>query len=258
METKQMRGDSQVARRIHCSEIWGGIKNADLDLCTKSVTVSLYSKACQADKGGDISYLAVCDSDVLTRIVTADVRGHGQLVSKLSQWIYDALRDSMDTRDGTTILRRLNRVVHAEGFLAMTTAVVASFYITDSSLSVCYAGHPPVLLNQHAESSAWSEIHVPARSGAANLPLGALADTGYDEVVMTIHSEDRIALYTDGVTECMHGEAEFGVEGLRAALGVTNGQPLAVAKQNVLAALERHAAETPYDDDITLLLIEAL
>lgn len=74
---------------------------------------------------------------------------------------------------------------------------------------------------------------------------------------MTIQSEDRIALYTDGVTECMHGEAEFGVEGLQAALGVTNGQPLEVVKHSVLAALERHAAETPYDDDITLLLIEA-
>lgn len=124
-----MRGDSQVARRIHCSEIWGGNQNADLDLCTRSVTVSLYSRACRAEKGGDISYLAVCGSDDLTRIVIADVRGHGQLVSKLSQWTYEALRDSMDTRDGTTILRRLNRVVHTEGFLGMTTAVVASFYI---------------------------------------------------------------------------------------------------------------------------------
>ena len=118
---------------------------------------------------------------------------------------------------------------------------MATFCTTDSSLSVCYAGHPPVLLNQRASGALWSELHVHPRPGPANLPLGVRADTAYDETVLTLKPKDRIALYTDGITERANCDGlEFGVDGLRAALPLDNVQALTDVKQNVLAAVQRH------------------
>ena len=82
--------------RIQCTEIWGGIKNQDADVCSRGLTASLYSSACEGGKGGDIYYLSVCGEDKLTRIAIADVVGHGEQVSAVSQWLYDTLQDRMN------------------------------------------------------------------------------------------------------------------------------------------------------------------
>ena len=66
--------------RLQCAEIWGGIRNQDTDVCSAGITASLFSGACDGGKGGDIYYLSVCNSDMLTRIAIADVIGHGRAV----------------------------------------------------------------------------------------------------------------------------------------------------------------------------------
>ena len=78
--------------RIHCATIWGGIEPVTLDVCTKGVTASLHSTASGGNRGGDIYYLSVCSTHLLTRMVVADVRGHGEQFSEISSWIYQCLR----------------------------------------------------------------------------------------------------------------------------------------------------------------------
>ena len=38
-------------RRLKCSEVWGGIKNQDVDVCSLGLNVSLYSSSCDGGKG---------------------------------------------------------------------------------------------------------------------------------------------------------------------------------------------------------------
>lgn len=77
---------------IHCSTVWGGIEPAGLDLSARSMNVSLCSTASGGKRGGDIYYMSVCSADVLTYLVVADVRGHGEQVSEISSWIYRVCR----------------------------------------------------------------------------------------------------------------------------------------------------------------------
>ena len=128
--------------RLQCGEIWGGFRNQDLDAYSAGVTATLYSSACDDGKGGDIYFLSVCESDLLTRIAIADVVGHGGVVSTVSQFIYDALKSHMNDPSGDAILVEVNRIATHYGINAMTTAAIVAFYIADRNLYFAYAGHP--------------------------------------------------------------------------------------------------------------------
>ena len=120
--------------RIKCAEIWGGIQNQEQDVCSAGIVASLYSSASDGGKGGDIYYLSVCESDLLTRIAIADVRGHGQAVSEVSQFIFDTLKRYMNDTAEEEVLADVNRLAVSKGLEAMTTAAVISFYRKDNNL----------------------------------------------------------------------------------------------------------------------------
>ena len=79
--------------RLECTELWGGIRNRDSEVSAGKVIGSIYSTACcQGGKGGDIYYFGVCRGGIITRLAIADVTGHGEAVSEISQYVYDTLK----------------------------------------------------------------------------------------------------------------------------------------------------------------------
>ena len=242
--------------KLHCSEIWGGNQNVDCDVCTQGITASIYSSACDGSQGGDIYYFTVCGNELLTRIILADLRGHGEQVSQLSAWIYDALRKSMNTLDGASILKSLNQTLFERGFQAITTATVIAFYTKNSKLYFSYAGHPPALVRKR-EGGTWQQLLFTAARDRANLPLGIFESTDYDQESIYLQSGDRLAFYTDGITECpSEGEEEFGEERLCALLDGAVEEELSAIKRRLTDALTKHAGGASRPDDLTLMLIE--
>ena len=241
---------------IRCSEIWGGSCNADLDVCTSGVVASVFSAACEGPSGGDVYYFAVSDSDLLTRVVLADLRGHGHQVSLLSEWIFSALRDSMGSLDSGLILTNLNRLIFEKGLEAITTATIVSFYLGDSNLYVANAGHPPALLRKSHEQ-LWAPIEVESQQRMANLPLGMFRTTVYNQVSFPLRAGDRLALYTDGFVEATDSrDQEFGEGSLRASLHKYGNLELSALKEKLMSDLRRHVGGELEQDDVTLLLVE--
>jgi hypothetical protein len=78
--------------RLECKEIWGGTHNRDIEISAGKVIASIYSAACCGERGGDIYYFGVCKGDIITRLAIADVTGHGEAVSDVSQYVYDSLK----------------------------------------------------------------------------------------------------------------------------------------------------------------------
>ena len=79
--------------RLKCTELWGGIQNQDSEVSAGKVIGSIHSTACcEGSKGGDIYYFGVCKGGVITRLAIADVTGHGEAVSEISQYVYDTLK----------------------------------------------------------------------------------------------------------------------------------------------------------------------
>jgi phosphoserine phosphatase RsbU/P len=244
--------------RIRCGAIWGGVSAIDLDVRTEAVAASVQSVPSGGARGGDIYYFSVCKADVVTRVALADVRGHGEGVSRLSEWLYDSLAERINVLPGAGVLEGLNSVVCDHGFDAMTTAVVVTYYSGDSSLSFSYAGHPPIFVRQGR--GAWSPRPIDNGERLANLPLGVMRSTEYDEVSISLSPGDRVFLYTDGLIECADRDGEFfGEQRLIDVLERTGGLSLAEVRAAVFQSLVEHAGtdvgQFP-DDDCTLIILE--
>lgn len=243
--------------RIRCAEVWGGISNRDQDVSSAGVVASLHSSASAGGKGGDIYYLSVCGNDHLTRIAIADVVGHGEAVSAVSEDLYQALLQHMDQPSNAQVLARLNDRVADRGLQAMTTAAIVGFYTQDSNLSFAYAGHAPVLVRRQAETS-WTRAQ--GRSDELqhiNAPLGVLPDSQFDEGRMRLEHGDRLFLYTDGVPEAQDGQGElFGEERLLQVLEGCAASSVQEIKQAMLAAVRAHTGGHLGHDDLTLMAME--
>src|ERR1041384_8421033 len=148
--------------RIRCAEIWGGILAVNMDMTTAGLSASIFSTAHDGDRGGDMYYVSVCKWDYLTRIAIADLRGHGGQVSRLSAWVYEAMRKRMNTTSGHKILVDLNDEVRGRGFNAITTAAVVGYHVSKQKLYFSYAGHPPVYVQRAHQR--WQPLNLPAAS----------------------------------------------------------------------------------------------
>lgn len=247
---------AKIKHFIRHDEVWGGIRSDDLQAATSGVTASLYSRACDGGKGGDIYYFSVSASDMLTRIAVADVLGHGQTVTDISRWIYDSLAARMNSEEGNEVLADLNRLAAERGYRALTTAAVVTFYRAESSLHFSYAGHPPMFARR-APDGRWHEVVLDESPGAVNLPLGVDAEMKYDQQQIPLAKGDRIFMYTDGLVEAPNAEREiFGTSRLLATLEAELGETPKDTKDAVLAALGEHTGGTWAHDDVTFLVVE--
>jgi phosphoserine phosphatase RsbU/P len=245
--------------RIKCAEIWGGVENVSADLRTNGIEASIYSHSSDgAAGGGDIHYLSVCNHDILTRIVLADLQGHGIEVTQLSRWIYEILRENIDNPDGRCVFASLNPLLHERGVKAITTAVIATFSAAGSTLHFSNAGHPPPLFKGF-DLDTYEPLSFVAETKLANLPLGVLETTAYDEGLIHLPRGDRLVFYTDGVTECPSPqEKEFGECQLREVLEGDSAADISVARDRLLTALVRHAEGSLTHDDTTFIFVRAL
>ena len=243
--------------RIRCAEIWEGIENRDDDVSSAGITASIYSSAYEAEEGGDIYYFSVCENDLLTRVAIADVAGHGERVSAISQWLYDILHARMNDTDCGEILTSLNQSVTQHGISALTTAAVIGFYIKDSNFYFAYAGHGPVLLRRKM-SKSWEKLELDdGLVRHPNGPLGVIPDISFDQQTRPLESGDQLFLHTDGLTEAVNPHGEFfGVDRLVEVLNRNAAAELPSVKQAVLDALSQHASGASFQDDITLLALE--
>ena len=244
-------------QHLRCAEILGGIGNQDQDVCSNGLTISLYSSASDGGKGGDIHYLSLCAGDKITRIALADVVGHGQAVSDVSQWMYDSLQARMNSPEGGAILQDMNRLALDRGHHAITTAAVVGYYLGNSNMYFSYAGHHPALIRRRGEREWRSAKLDGVGERLANLPLGVAADVAYDEAHLELSSGDRVFVYTDGVIEAPDSRGQlFGERRLRSVLEAAPDADPMELKSAVLAALRGHTGGGLAHDDVTLMAVE--
>ncbi len=244
------------SKQIVCSEVWGGSRNADLDVVTSGVTASLYSRSASGAKGGDIYYFSVCQSDTITRIAVADVEGHGDGVSEMSTWMYDTLVARMNEADGSSILGDLNRAATERQNATRATAAVLSFRTDTGSLGFSYAGHPPIWVRLRRER-AWRPLLQGRPTRRVNLPLGFFPEGGYEQDQIRLESGDRLLVYTDGLLDApSRDETHFGDVRLQAVLERAGDQGLPELKQAVVDNLLSHTSGSLDHDDVTLMAIE--
>lgn len=243
---------------IKCSEIWGGNERIDTGIRAGALSISLYSKGTDGDRGGDIYYIGVCGKEMLTRVAIADVSGHGQAVSHTSQWLYDSMEFHMNDLSGDIILKELNNLVNRENREALTTAQIISFNKSDLRLYFSNAGHPPLLIKR-AGNNEWEVLNFENPSQNANLILGVIENTCYDRESVILQSNDLIFLYTDGVIETRDKAGQlFGVNRLIDLLNKNSSGSVQAIKTCVLDSLLDFAGGHLDHDDVTMATLKVM
>ena len=140
----------QVDERQHslvCMEVFGGNRAVTRTVELSDLTAWVYSNpAGTQHRGGDVHYLSVCGQAVLSRIVLADVSGHGAEVSAPAQVLHALMREHINTWDQTDFVRGLNQSFRgcvAHGNYA--TAVVLGVLRGTGETAFTNAGHLPPL-----------------------------------------------------------------------------------------------------------------
>jgi phosphoserine phosphatase RsbU/P len=245
-------------RRIQCAEIWGGNNNINLDAQTGTLETSLSSRSAKGDQGGDFYYYSVCSNDWLSRIIIGDVVGHGEVISHISDWVYQEMQAYANSLKSEEILRNLNNRIVDYGLDAMSTAAIVTHFSRDRKFRFSYAGHHPILIRRKNETAWWS-ADLPVTKGMNNLLLGLKKDVPFHQEELELEVGDSFFLYTDGIIEAMDDKQQLlGKEGLMAVLNQCPSNEPVEIKNAVQDALDAFCGGVVDHDDITMIAAKIL
>lgn len=205
-----------------CNEVWGGNGAAATPLTRPGLEGFVYSLPYHDEAaGGDVHYVSSCGTGRITRVMLADVMGHGESAADVAGYLRSLMRRYLNHIEPHNLASEVSRLLHSEpaGEGRFATSVILTFFAPTGELSLCNAGHPAPLLYRQRDAR-WHAL--PRRADkpyATNLPLGIEEGEGYDEQVLGLDPGDAVLLYTDGIIEATTSRGEqLGAEGLRNVL----------------------------------------
>src|SRR5947207_10019185 len=121
---------SNSERHMTCMEVWGGNQAADSGVIMAGLDAWVYSKPFgQADAGGDVYYVSSCATGRITRLLVADVSGHGASVSEIAGNLRHMMRRFVNYLDQSRFVGEMNRQFTEHSKLGnFATAVVTTFF----------------------------------------------------------------------------------------------------------------------------------
>ncbi|MCK5115473.1 MAG: SpoIIE family protein phosphatase [Candidatus Aegiribacteria sp.] len=244
LERERYREELAIARSIQESLLPGELPEIEnIDIAGVSVP--------SMQVGGDY-YDVFPIPGGLYGIAIADVAGKGTAAALLMAALQSALHaiaPGMSNKAGETV-QRLNTIMSRrmpdDKFITFFYGVLDPI---ERTISYCCAGHdPPVLSGSDGSVSSLSE---------GGLVLGVEGDAAYRTTTMKINPDDRLLLYTDGITESMNRETgeEFGTGRLVDFLTGQDSLQSRIILENLLDRLSSFRGEVAALDDMTLLMI---
>ncbi|GAA5507435.1 hypothetical protein Rcae01_02891 [Novipirellula caenicola] len=249
------------SERMRCMEVWGGNRATDRDIEAPGLRIWAYSRPYSGSaSGGDVYYLSSCASGRISRMLLADVSGHGEAVSKIAIGLRDLMRRNVNYISQSRFVSGMNKQfaeLNQDGEFA--TALVSTFFAPTRTYSLCNAGHPPPLLYRKA-SSDWSELSDRQERAdvISDIPWGVCDQAAYFQHHIRLETGDMVLSYSDAVSESKDADGQqLGCDGvlrLVSELGVSNPADLIPALVRRIDEIDPRSLER---DDTTLLLCEA-
>lgn len=262
------------AEALQCLEVWGGNGVSDNGVTMAGVDAWVFSRPYEGHStGGDVHYVSTCGTGRISRMMVADVAGHGPSASAAALALRDLMRRHVNHLDQARLVAMLNREFgkrSREGVFA--TAVVATYFAPTRSFVAVNAGHPrPLVYN--SRSRQWGLMlgepaPLPAKArqrqtakpqaaqaGVHDVPLGILDDTAYEQYAVRLRPGDLVVVYTDSLVETnLPSGEQLGERGLVAvAAGLDVSRPERLAR-GLYEAVRRRCGREPADDVTTMVV----
>jgi sigma-B regulation protein RsbU (phosphoserine phosphatase) len=197
--------------------------------------------------GGDFYYIQEICKEMLFATL-CDVSGKGVSASLIVSMLWGMLK-TYDFRRGlreliVTINKAIVSTFHMEKYL---TGFFMFFDKEHSKLLCADMGHSHVYLIRNNDIKA-------LKGRLLNLPIGIDLEISPSLMGITLQRDDRLFIYTDGITEQVNGSGEeFGEERLKAFL-----RTLPAAEQQItsllLEQIDQFRDGVPQQDDMSFLL----
>ena len=250
------------AEHMKCLEVCGGSQLTARGLVIGGLDAWVYSRPhAQSPRGGDVYYASSCAAGRITRLLLADVSGHGKTVAGIAADLRVLMRRYVNRPDQSEFVRLLNQQFAAlsrNG--AFATAIVTTFFSPNRRLVLCNAGHPrPILYRACKEEwSLLGEERSQRGAASSNLPLGVLSMAEYEHFDLELEPGDCVVTYTDALIESSDADGEqLGEDGvLRLLKLLGNAQPEKLIAELLGEIAERYP-ENLSTDDVTVLLLRA-
>jgi serine phosphatase RsbU (regulator of sigma subunit) len=252
--------DAAIHYVLRCMDIWSGNRSVVNEVSTPGMEIFLSSQPYHGEsRGGDVHYVSLCAGGVVTRLILADVSGHGEAVDGVSQALRSLMRRFMNSKSQARLICDLNReftrLSHAGRF---ATAIVATYLSARHQFMLCNAGHPrPLWFSQAARTWSFINSELIESGQATNLPLGFDESTEYQQFELPVAEGDLIVLYTDGLTETLQDDGtmlgEAGLLAIVSAIATTDTREFG---RTVIERLRDSSGNRPNEDDLTLLVLK--
>jgi phosphoserine phosphatase RsbU/P len=252
----------QPAQHMQCMEVWGGSQLTSRGVEFGGLDAWVYSKPFgKAHAGGDIYYASSCATGRISRLLLADVAGHGQTVAATAADLRTLMRRFVNRLDQTEFVRLLNQqfaVLPKTG--AFATAIVTTFFEPSRRLTVCNAGHPRPMLFRAAQRQ-WDFLGVQGtgqRAAPSNIPLGLFDGAEYEQFDVELEPGDCLLSYTDALIESRDADGEMlGEDGLLRITRLVGDVPPEKMIETLLSEIEARYPENLSEDDVTVLVVRA-
>ena len=199
--------------------------------------------------GGDFYDFFAIDKDHLA-ILIADVSGKGITAALYMMTAKTLLKELIQKHPVAEAFEIANQELCKNNKAHMFLTAFAGVIDLKTGVMTCVnAGHnPPVL--KHADGTAeYLKIK-------HSLVLSASRKARYTAVDLQMQKDDKIILYTDGVTEAMNCSKKlFGEERLLQTISSNNVSPKEIVHL-IRSEVSNFAGSEPQSDDITLLVME--
>lgn len=200
--------------------------------------------------GGDyFDFLPVSDGELA--IAIGDVSGKSIAAAMIMASVQASLRTvvSMHETDPRPAIERINQILCDRQSRKYVTFVYGILNFQTHDLAYVNAGHCyPLIIRKEGTVEDLE---------TGGLVIGFFKDATYQTGRVHLEPGDLMILYTDGVSELLNPqEQEFGPEGITATLLKHRHKSVALIKEALIEAIDKHRQNLEPGDDITFLLVK--
>jgi serine phosphatase RsbU (regulator of sigma subunit) len=238
-----LKGELEIAREIQLAMLPSGtFRVADIEICGVTRPANTV--------GGDFyDVLPLRDGRVI--VALGDVSGKGSPAALLMALLLAVLRTLVDEEiEARALVERLNvqicRHSPASRFITLFYAVYSP---STGAITYVNAGQNPPLVRRR--DGRYERLH------STGVALGMFEKSVFGSVDTVLQPGEILVLYSDGITEAEDpGGQPFEESGLEFVVERAAAQGPAEIGTRVLKAVEAHARQSRFIDDLTILILK--
>jgi serine phosphatase RsbU (regulator of sigma subunit) len=238
-----LKGELEVAREIQLAMLPTGTYHAG-DALIHGLTRPANTV------GGDF-YDVLPQRDGRVIVTIGDVAGKGSPAALLMALLLAVLRTLVDEElEPCALVARLNRQICRHSPASRFITLFYAMYTPGAgTLTYVNAGQNPPLLRRSNGSIE--------RLEGTGIALGMFEGSSYETRETIVQPGDLLILYSDGVTEAEDPAGQpFEEAGLERVVAAYGNEPPADLARAIVRAVESHAKDSRFTDDLTVLILK--